>query len=87
VHAIGRGQYRRPRRHALLGHTVMYVGGRQQAEAAVMMFGVVPREEDVAMGADVLDRAEPFRVGGAWASWSVCSFAAPSFSIASSMID
>src|SRR5712692_5354290 len=39
----------------------MHVGGRQQAKTAVMVLGVVPREEDVAVGPGVLDRAEPVR--------------------------
>jgi hypothetical protein len=51
--AIGCSQHRRPRRHALLGQAVMHVGGRQQAKAAVMVLGVVPREKDVAMGPDI----------------------------------
>jgi hypothetical protein len=61
MRAIGRRQHRRPRRHALLGQAVVHVRGRQQAKTAVMVLGVVPREEDVTVGADVLDRAEPFR--------------------------
>jgi hypothetical protein len=61
MRAIGSRQHRRPRRHALLGQSVMHVVGRQQSKTAVMVLGVVPREEDVAVGADVLDRAEPFR--------------------------
>ena len=61
---VGRGEHGRSRRDALLGHAMVHVGGRQQAEAGVMMLGVVPREEDVAVGAGVLDRAEP--LAGAW---------------------
>jgi hypothetical protein len=41
--------------HALLGQAVVHVGGRQRAEAAVVMFGVVPGEEGLAMGARVLE--------------------------------
>jgi hypothetical protein len=61
MRAIGRSQDRRPRRDPLLGQAVMHVGGRQQPKTAVMVLDVVPGEEDVAVGADVLDRAEPVR--------------------------
>src|SRR5438093_2392455 len=39
----------------------VYVGGRQQAEARVMVLGVVPGEEDVTVSPGVLDRAETSR--------------------------
>jgi hypothetical protein len=39
----------------------MHVGGRQQAEGGMMVFGVVPAEEGMAVGASVLDRAEARR--------------------------
>jgi hypothetical protein len=42
----------------------MHVVGRQQSKTAVMVLGVVPREKDVAVGPDVLDRAEPLWEGG-----------------------
>jgi hypothetical protein len=58
---VGRGEHGRPRRDALLGQSVMHVVGRQQSKTAVMVLGVVPREEDVAVGAGVLDRAEARR--------------------------
>ena len=44
---VGGGEHSRARGDALLGQAVMHVGGRQQAEADVMMLGVVPGEEDV----------------------------------------
>jgi hypothetical protein len=37
---VGRGEHEDPRRHALLGHAVMQVGGREQAEGRVMVLGV-----------------------------------------------
>ena len=37
---------------------MMDISGRQKTEAGVMMLGVVPGEEDVAVGPSVLDRAE-----------------------------
>jgi len=40
VGRVGRREHGRPRGDALLGHAVMNVGGRQQAEAIVTMFGV-----------------------------------------------
>ena len=58
---VGRGEHGRARRDALLGQAVVHVGGRQQAEADVMVLGVVPGEEDVAVGSGVLDRAEALR--------------------------
>ena len=39
---------------------VEHLGG-EQADTAVMVLGVVPREEAPAEGAGVLDRAEAFR--------------------------
>ena len=61
VGGVGRGEHEGPRGHALLGHVVMHVGGREQAEGRVMVLGVVPGEEDVAVGAGILDRAEARR--------------------------
>jgi len=40
---------------------VVHVGGRQQAEAGVMVFGVVPGTEDAAVGSGILDRTEARR--------------------------
>ena len=59
MRGIGRGEHGHSRPDALLGQAMMNVGRRQQAEASVTMFGVVPGEEDAAVGPDVLDRAEP----------------------------
>jgi hypothetical protein len=42
----------------------MHIVGRQQPKSAVMVLGVVPREEVVAVGAGVLDGAEPPWEGG-----------------------
>src|SRR5207245_6343447 len=47
---VGRGEHGRARRDALLGPAVVHVGGRQQAEADVMVLGVVPGEVDVGGG-------------------------------------
>jgi hypothetical protein len=58
---VGRGEHGRARRDALLGQAVVHVGGRQQAEADVMVLGLVPGEEDVGVRPGVLDRAEPPR--------------------------
>jgi hypothetical protein len=38
---VGDGKHGRARGDALLGQAVVHVGGRQQAEADVMVFGVV----------------------------------------------
>src|SRR5438552_9192367 len=59
MRSIGRGEDRRAGGAALLDPPEVDIGGREQADAAVVMFRVVPGEEDVAMGARVLDRAEP----------------------------
>jgi hypothetical protein len=59
VRRVSRGEHGRPHRDALLGQAVMDVGRRQQAEAGMMVFHVVPREEDVAVGPGILDRGEP----------------------------
>ncbi len=61
MRGVGRGEHGRSRRHALLRPAVVNVGRRQQAEAGVMVLGVVPGEEDVAVGAGILDRAEARR--------------------------
>jgi len=39
---VGDGEHGRALGDALLGQAVVHVGGRQQAEADVMVFGVVP---------------------------------------------
>lgn len=56
---IGGGKHGRPGRHALVGQAEVHVVRGEQAKTAVMVFDVVPAEEDVAVGADILDRAEP----------------------------
>src|SRR5215468_12617248 len=55
---IGPGEHGRPHSDAFLDQAVMHVGGRQQPEAQMMMIGVVPDEERVAVRPDILDRAE-----------------------------
>ena len=65
VCGMGRGEHGDPRGHALLGEAVVHIVGRQQAQAAVMMFGVVPGEEDVAVGAGVLNATIPTGQGRA----------------------
>ena len=61
VRRVGRREHGRSRSYALIGQAVMHIRGRQQAEAGMMVFGVVPDEEGVAVGAGVLDRAETRR--------------------------
>lgn len=61
VGSMGRGKHHPSRSGALFRQAVMHVGGHQQAEARMMVLGVVPEEEDLAVGAGVLDRAEPRR--------------------------
>ena len=61
VGRIGRGEHAGALGHALLGQAEVHVVGREQAEAAVVMFGVVPGEEVLAVGTRVLDRAEAVR--------------------------
>ena len=56
VRRIGRREHGRPRGKALLCKAVVYIGRRQQAEARMMVLGVVPREEEVAVSPGVLDR-------------------------------
>ena len=58
---IGRGQDGRARGAARLDPPEVDIGGRDQAEGTVMVLGVVPGKEDVAMGSRVLDRTEPVR--------------------------
>ena len=58
---MGRGERRRSRSHALIGQAVMHIRGRQQSKARMMVLGVVPGEEDVAVGSGILDRAEARR--------------------------
>ena len=62
---IGRGEHGRPRRNAPLGQAVMNVIGREQSQTAVVMFVVIPGEEDMAVGPGILDRAEAVREGRA----------------------
>ena len=61
MRGICRGEYGGARRDALLGQAVMHVGRSQQAKAGVMVLGVVPGEEDMAVGPGILDRAHPLR--------------------------
>ena len=56
MRGVGRGEHEGPRGHAQLGHVVMHVGGREQAEGRVMVLGVVPGEEDVTVGPGILKR-------------------------------
>jgi hypothetical protein len=58
---VGRGEHGRPPGNALLGQSVMHVKRCQQSKARMMVLGVVPGEEDVAMRPCVLDRAETLR--------------------------
>ena len=55
---IGRREHGRSRANALLCQAMVHVGRCQQAETQVMVLGVVPRKEDVAVGSGVLNRAE-----------------------------
>jgi hypothetical protein len=61
VGGIGGGKHGGPGGHALVGQAEVHVVRGEQAKTAVMVLGVVPREEDVAVGPDVLNRAEPVR--------------------------
>jgi hypothetical protein len=70
---VGRGESGRPRSYALLGQTVMHVRRCQQAEADMMVFRVVPREEDVAVGRGVW--IETNRSGNAARYFSVLNWA------------
>ena len=67
---VGRGQHDRPRRRSLLGHIVMHVGRRQQAETRMMVLGVVPGEEWVRAS-----WIEPNRSGNAGRYFSVLNWA------------
>ena len=58
---IGPGERGRPPSDAFVGQAVMHVGGRQQPEARMMVFGVVLDEERMAVRPGILDRAESFR--------------------------
>jgi hypothetical protein len=73
VRRVGRGQHGRPRDDAVLGQTVMHVGGSQQAEAAVAVLRVVPSDKVLAVGACVL--IEPNRSGNAGRYFSVLNWA------------
>src|SRR5437879_6528179 len=55
------GQYGRACRETLLRPALVYVGRCQEPEGRVMVLGVVPGEEDVAVGSGILDRAEALR--------------------------
>src|SRR5262249_59502539 len=55
---IGPGEHGRPRSYAFVGQAVMHVGRRQQPQAQMMMLGVIPDEECVAVRPDILNRAE-----------------------------
>ena len=61
MNSIGSGEHGRPRGDAFVGQAVMHVGGRQQPEARMMMLGVVPDEERVAVHPGILNRAETRR--------------------------
>ena len=63
VRRIGRREHGRPRGNALLCQAVMHIGRRQEAESRMMVLGVVPGEEEVAVSPGILDRAEPLREG------------------------
>lgn len=51
---VGRGEHGRPRRNALLGQSVMHVKRCQQSKARMMVLGVVPGEELVAVRPRIL---------------------------------
>src|SRR5260370_42521125 len=57
----GRGEHGCSCRDALLGPALVHVGGPHQAEAGMMVFGVVRGEEAVTVRPGVLDRAETRR--------------------------
>src|SRR6267143_6868794 len=71
---VGDGKHGRARGDALLGQAVVHVGGRQQAEADVMVFGVVPGEEDVSAWARA-SWIEPNRPGNSGRYFSVLNWA------------
>ena len=58
---VRRGEHGTALGDALLRQADVHVMGRQQAEAGVVMLGVVPGEEGLAVGPRVLDRAEAVR--------------------------
>ena len=70
---MGRGEHGCSRCHALIRQAVMRFRGRQPAEAGMMVFGVVPDEEGVAVAAGVLDRAEARREVGRYLSVLNCA--------------
>jgi hypothetical protein len=57
MRGVSRSEHGRPRGDALLSQAVMHVGRRQQDEAGMIVFRVVPREEDMVVGPGILDRA------------------------------
>jgi hypothetical protein len=59
VGGIGGGEHDGPGGHPLVGQAEVHVVRGEQAKTAVMVFDVVPREEDVALGPDILEGAEP----------------------------
>ena len=70
---VGRGEHGGARGDAILGQADVHVVGREQAEAGVVMRGVVPGEEVLAVGARVL--VEPNRSGNAGRYFSVLNCA------------
>ncbi len=58
MRGVGRGKHGRSRRDALLSPAVVHVGGRQQPEARVMVLGVVPGEEHVAVRPEPVNKNE-----------------------------
>jgi hypothetical protein len=61
---IRRGEHGGALGHALLGQAEVHIVGREQPEAAMVMLGVVPGEEDVPVGPGVWERAKPLRERG-----------------------
>jgi hypothetical protein len=56
---VGRGEYGRARRDTLPGQAMVHVGGRQQAQAGVMVLGVVPLYQGKKTWARALSLANP----------------------------
>ena len=61
VSGMGGGEHGGSHCDALLRPAVMHIIRRQEPKARMMVLGVVPGEEEVAVGSRVLDRAEPLR--------------------------
>jgi hypothetical protein len=70
---IRRGEHGGALGHALLGQAEVHIVGREQPEAAMVMLGVVPGEEDVPVGPGVWERAN--RSGNAGRYFSVLNCA------------